>query len=130
MKLEVGMYVRTKNRTLQRPQIARIIKMSKDSGYKNQYYIELDKNLIPSYEYHIYEEDISKASFSLIDLIEVGDYVNGYKVSYKGNDYKPFVQCDYSVQEGTTNHYRFYEEAIYSIVTKEQFESMSYKVEV
>lgn len=80
-------------------------------------------------QYNYYDEvDIINASHNIIDLIEVGDYVNGYKVSFKDNDYKPFVQCDYPVQEGTTNHYRFYEEAIYSIVTKEQFEKMAYKV--
>ena len=127
MELEVEMYVRTKRRTLQPPQIARIINISKDVVL-NQYFIELDKNLIPSYKHHIYEEDIENANHSLIELVKVGDYVNGYKVSFKGNDYKPFVQCDYPVQEGTTNHYRFYEEAIYSIVTKEQMEAMAYKV--
>ena len=68
------------------------------------------------------------ASYKLIDLIDKGDYINGYKVSFKGNDYKPFVQCDYPVQEGKTNHYRFYENKIYSIVTKEQFNSMKYVV--
>ena len=74
--------------------------------------------------------EIIKASHNIIDLIEVGDYVNGYKVSNKGNDYilGRFVQCDYPVQAGTTNHYRFYEEDIKLIVTKEQFERMSYKV--
>ena len=71
---------------------------------------------------------VGEPSFQIVELIGAGDYVNGYKVSFKDNDFKPYVQCDYPVQEGTTNHYRFYEEAIYSIVTKEQFESMSYKV--
>lgn len=72
--------------------------------------------------------EVYKKSENIIDILEVGDYVNGYEVSFKGNDYQPFVQCDYPVQEGTTNHYRFYEKAIYSIVTKEQFESMSYRI--
>lgn len=124
MKLEVGMYVRTKNRTLQRPQIARIIKMSKDSGYKNQYYIELDKNLIPSYEYHIYEEDISKASFSLIDLIEVGDYVNGVKM-VEHNDKLGFYDTDIDEEY----FYPINELVINTIVTHEQFKSMEYEVE-
>ena len=74
--------------------------------------------------------DVIKSSPNIIDLIEVGDYVNGYKVSFV--DEEPvlgkFVQCDYVVQFGTTNHYRFYEREIKSIVTKEQFESMEYKV--
>ena len=72
--------------------------------------------------------DITKHSPNIIDLIEVGDYVNGYKVSYKGNDYKPYVQCDYPVEAGTTNHYLFYEHGIRTIVTKEQFEAIKYVV--
>lgn len=72
---------------------------------------------------------IVKASNNIIYLIEVGDYVNGYKVSFKGDDYQPFVQCDYPVEEGSTNHYRFYEKAIYSIVTKEMFSNVEYRVE-
>ena len=77
----------------------------------------------------ILKNDILQASYNIIDLIEAGDYVNGYKVSFKDKDVERFVQCDYPVQEGTTNHYRFYEQAIYSIVTKEQMESMAYEVE-
>lgn len=62
-----------------------------------------------------------KASYNIIDLIEVGDYVNGYKVD--------FVQDGYVV----FNHNHPYQLNIYpkdikSIITKEQFESMSYKV--
>lgn len=121
MKLEVGMYVRTKNRGI-----------AKFRGW-NAY----DENKVAIHTHNegdieitpiIDKNTIIKASYNIIDLIEVGDYVNGYKVSFKDNDYKPFVQCDYPVQKGTTNHYRFYEEAIYSIVTKEQFESISYKI--
>ena len=116
-KISIGMYVRTKKRTLQPPQIARIRNMSKDSGYKNQYYIELDKNLIPSYEYHIYEEDILKASYNLIDLIEVGDYVNG--------------ECVINVDsiEVYTKDGMYLNEDIKSIVTKEMYSSVEYRVE-
>ena len=124
-KLEVGMYVRTKRRTLQPPQIARIRNISKDSGYKNQRYIELDKNLIPNYEYHIYEEDVLKPSHNIIDLIEVGDYVNGYKITKVENkDGKTIIYRDYD----SDYYFSIEEEDIKSIVTKEQFESISYKV--
>ena len=66
-------------------------------------------------KYQLREEVIAHSP-NIIDVIEVGDYVNGYKVSFKDNDYRPFVQCDYPVEAGTINHYRFYEEAIKSIV--------------
>lgn len=74
------------------------------------------------------KNNIIKSSPNIIDLIEVGDYVNGFKVSFKGKDIDPFVQCDYPVEYGTTNHYRFSEKAIYSIVTKEQFKAMEYRI--
>lgn len=131
MGLEVGMYVRTKYG------IRKITNIGKDKGYNKPRIkvIELDEYVYTKYKFNyiFYTDekvikDIKKASFNIIDLIEVGDYVNGYKVSFKGDDYQPFVQCDYPVEEGSTNHYRFYEKAIYSIVTKEQFEQMSYKV--
>ncbi len=122
MKLEVGMYVRTKDGIIAK------------ADYIDDNTIFFDKGLYKTYSDSInfLEKDnlerIVKASYNITDLIEVGDYVNGYKVSFKGYDYQPFVQCDYPVEEGSTNHYRFYEKAIYSIVTKEQFESMKYSL--
>lgn len=55
--------------------------------------------------------------------------MNGYKVSYVGEDYEKFIRCDYPVQEGTTNHYKFYKQAIKSIVTKEMMKSVEYRLE-
>lgn len=150
-KLEVGMYIRTDKGFIAKVKefkhdYTKGKRLVDDYSVKEvvENYLSLDGNqcrLIESIDYSIppcYPSDeeldeikshILKASHNIIDLIEVGDYVNGYEVSFKGNDYQPFVQCDYPVQEGTTNHYRFYEKAIYSIVTKEQFEAMEYKVE-
>ena len=68
MKLEVGMYVRTKD------------------GYVSQYRYYDTTNMgkllcIPlSNRTFANIEDIIKASHNIIDLIEVGDYVNGLKV--------------------------------------------------
>ena len=66
-------------------------------------------------------EDIVKASHNIIDLIEVGDYVNGYKVKQdeEGKLYYHKI-IGYDLLEKCE---------IKSIVTKEQFESMSYKVQ-
>ena len=122
MKLEVGMYVRSKNQGIFI--ISHINTSFDDSDFKKVCLCQNEKVSFTNID-TIKE---LKSSHNIIDLIEVGDYVNGYKVSFKGDDYQPFVQCDYPVEEGSTNHYRFYEKAIYSIVTKEQFESMSYKV--
>ena len=131
MKLEVGMYVWTKDGVIGK------ITQEDYTYYKSwiidTLYYNFDED-VDKWTCGVKEYEISKASHTLLGngeepcLIEVGDYVNGYKVSFIGNDYKPFVQCDYPVEEGSTNHYRFYEEAIYSIVTKQQFLQMEYKV--
>lgn len=102
MKLEIGMYVRDiKGR------IDKII------GFKGAL-IEFEKDLMGGY---IDENDFVKASYNIIDLIEVGDYVNGFPVIHKEND---ILKCGLLVQ--------FKENEIKSIVTKEQFEQMAYKV--
>ena len=130
MELEVGKFVRTKDGTIGKI-IAIDLAKPRQEKYPNHPSKRWwrDKILISCYKGWITTQNIIKASYDIINILEEGDYVNGYKVSFKGNDYQPFVQCDYPVQEGTTNHYRFYKEAIYSIVTKEQFERMAYKVE-
>ena len=72
------------------------------------------------------EKDIVKHSSNLIDLIQCGDYVNGKEVImdlqkskewYKSKD--DFITC---------KDYTFEEKEIKEVVTKEQFESISYKV--
>lgn len=126
MKLKEGLYVRTKcNDFCNMVAIRKIDEFDDDGSFW------IDDYIIDTYgneQNKLHEEDIELASDNLIDLIEVGDYVNGYKVSFKDNDYMPFVQCDYPVQEGTTNHYRFYSGGIDNVVTKEQYESMKYWV--
>jgi len=65
----------------------------------------------------------------LIDLIQVGDYVNGMEVI----DITPYYglvlnEIDYNVKNGLRNYHINNEQDIKSIVTKEQFESMEYKL--
>ena len=63
------------------------------------------------------ENDILKASNKIIDLIEVGDYVNGYEVTSK-DQFLGFGNHDWYM----TN------DEIKSIVTHEQFKAMEYKL--
>ena len=73
----------------------------------------------------IIDNIIKKTSPNLIDLIEVGDYVNGYLVT-TGNQGVGSIYID-----KLDNHklpIKLYEKEIKSIVTKEQFESMEYKI--
>ena len=135
--MKVGDYVRTKNKAPFEPsQIAKITDMKKDEGYKNQYFITLDHNLPTTYNFHIYSEDVIKSSSNIIDLIEVGDYVNGIKITDVYDDDKEVN--DYNLKHKKclgTNVYDedfqeklIYEEDIKSIVTKESMESVTYYV--
>lgn len=126
MELKEGMYVRTKyNDFCNMVAIRKIDEIDDDGSFW------IDDYIIDTCGYSqdkLHEEDVELASKDIVDVIKPGDYVNGYKVSFKDKDYASFVQCDYPVQEGTTNHYRFYSDGIANVVTKEQFENMKYEV--
>lgn len=74
-------------------------------------------------------EDVIKSSLNILDLIEVGDYVNGKEVTKKHYTYmgENFIDLDtndsweWGIGKMPTKY-------IKSIVTKEQFESMEYKI--
>lgn len=72
-------------------------------------------------------EDIVKHSKNIIDLIEVGDYVNGERVlCFRNNDCDYDIGTEYNDEFG--EYFGFDLESIKSIVTKEQFANMEYKV--
>ena len=124
MKIEAGMYVRTKNGL-----IAKCISVN---NYIKKYVF--DDNV--SWEYEYYEEvyfdsweefvseNLKKYSFELIDLIEAGDYVNGRKV-----DDISLIEDVYfvKIKVSNTNNYDYLpEHLIEDIVTKEQFNLVKY----
>ena len=75
------------------------------------------------------KEAIIKSSPNIIDLIEVGDYVNGEKIIKIGEDHCGRKILVYGFNDGRHQVANaIYEEDIKSIVTKEQFESIKYKV--
>lgn len=129
MELEVGMYVRTKRG------IKQLYKIDNNkTKYKYLYKLKkqdgdgcIDCGVLS-------DEDILKASNNIIDLIEVGDYVNGSKllsIDYAedrdGNCDKLHFYYSFENDEKDVNEY--YEELnIKSIVTKEQFSSMEYRL--
>ena len=57
----------------------------------------------------------------IIDLIEVGDYVNGYKVAHRTKSLLGF-------EDGQDGDWYLSNENIKSIVTKEMMEAIAYKV--
>ena len=116
MKLKVGMYVRTKHG------IRKIIEIDEDDNYY------IDKTYVNNFRQEINCISnnciIGEPSFNIIDLIEVGDYVNGKKVINKWEEpdwYGYFIKLDGEETVPTIRN-------IETIVTKEQMEQMSYKI--
>lgn len=132
MKLEVGMYARIDGK------IGKVVQICRCEQCKARGYYE------PTIEYahgekdyvSIYWRDNLKASHNMIDLIEVGDYVNGMQVIAKDSDNRLYVPedlgepyyrefsngCfDYTLLD--MEHFK-----IKSIVTKEQFSEIEYRL--
>ena len=95
----------------------------------NQYNALVDARDLFGEELNIPNNEIIKASHNIIDLIEVGDYVNGLKVievrEHLHNDIE-VVLSNGKFQWSFSKNESDYE--IKSIVTKEQFEEMQYVV--
>lgn len=118
MKLEVGMYVRYKRGSMgyniePADKIGKIINRVNESDI-----YELDNNNC------IFENDVVKASHNIIDILEVGDYVNCLKVI-------DIVENDIYVSDYYAESYIGIVKIkdIKSIETHEQMEQMTYKVE-
>lgn len=96
-----------------------------------------DNWLYQSYEDHITfinlddEEDIDeilKASYSIIDILEVGDYVNGNKVDFTNNNNKLSYEDKCIGFYDGDGDITLFENGIKSVITHEQMEQMAYKV--
>ena len=73
---------------------------------------------------------IAKASHNIVDLIEVGDYVNGHKVEIiSDKQYRTSRKfLGYVDDTEMFDFNKIYNEDIKSILTKEQISQMEYKV--
>lgn len=121
-EIKVGEYVRTKNQGIKR--IDTIFENKTVNKYGYEIGSEWDGKLYST----IKTKDIFKHSKNIIDLIEVGDYVNGKRVMYVD-----------TIEDGDGNERLcvFVEETqdcieardIKSIVTKEVFRNAEYRVE-
>lgn len=118
MKLEVGMYVRTK-----RGQIGKVITIEKDN-------VAIEFNRM--WQDVILRTNIVKEpSFNIIDLIEVGDVIidkegHKYPINY---EFETDYNGEYNSYEITIDdHITLFLKDDLSIVTKEQFSSMEYKI--
>ena len=113
MKLEVGQFARLKS-----GYIVKVLNVKDD-------WIETDTKFIT----RTFPKDFVKASYNIIDILEVGDYVNGNKVIEIEKNYK-FI--DGTIRDilwtDTKMQKAIWDETIKSIVTHEQMEQMEYKV--
>ena len=119
--LNVGMYIRTKDGIIDKV----IIDYNGHCANPNckHKHISCAKNY--------YDEDnVVKASYSIIDILEKGDYVNGKKIVDVGcltnGPRKGTKVIDYYITPSAVCYLE--NEDIKSIVTKEQFENMEYKI--
>ena len=113
MKLEVGMYVKFKTLSNQ-------VKVGQIQLIDNSIY-ELDNNEVTADKY------IVKASYDIIDILEVGDYVNGDKI-FNIDDCKGAMRQFYYDYENPNDDVGHWQEEIKSVITHEQMEQMAYKV--
>ena len=121
MEISKGMYIRTED-----GYIGKCIDI--DSDYFMFFDKPVYKNFSDTFDScYLSNIDIKKASFNIIDLIEVGDYVNGEKVtSAEPVDKKDIERY---LGFGDYDYYIHNSEDIKDIVTKEQFNSCKYVVE-
>ena len=121
MKIEIGMYVRYK--PLLSSKYVKINKIKEIEEKENCLHIWLeDKDLIT-------EKYLIKASYNITDILEKGDYVSTITGEcaviagvYNDINSKKYLRLCNCIGE-------YYEDDIKSIVTHEQMEQISYKVE-
>lgn len=115
MKLEIGMFCY--NKTNRKLGIGRIVNFQSNNNVKISYKNEIGFSSIGNVI----------ASFNIIDLIEVGDYVNKHLVIevYLSGESK-YIKLDNSYANG--EGIRIYEENIKKVVTHEQFKNWEYEV--
>lgn len=108
-EIKVGEYVRTEKGEISKI-VDNVISYTANGNKYNAYPVDTNSN---SY--------ITKHSPDIIDLIEVGDYVNGERVLYIDN-------CLYGGEKTiiTELDKRIFDNMIKSIVTHEQFNSIKY----
>lgn len=114
-KLEVGMYCKTKDGI-----ITKVDDIDDETIYFDKDIYRFYGDGIDFLEKNNLER-IIKASFDIIDILKKGDYVNGEEV------FEVIIDGKMS-RVKTTSCSTYFIDQIESVVTKEQFESMSYRI--
>ena len=124
MKISKGMYIRYKdNKGIQ--YIRKIVELPEDTRYGS---IVVDKDTWNVF--WVSKKKVLKSSFNIIDLIEVGDYVNGTFVL----DFETLATGEKAVIVDGLINYGWGQgvtpvSEVKDVVTKEQFNSMKYVIE-
>ena len=120
--LSVGMYVRTEKG------IAKIKKIFPDGSepyfeakYETDTYLEIYYD-----SQYVSEDDVLKANYNIINILEERDYVNGYPIC-EIIEYKDGTKA-IIIDDGEKTFIQK-NENIKSVITHEQMEQMAYKVE-
>ena len=117
--INVGEYIRTN-----KGEIGYIFQINNENKY-SKYRVKIDTNSICKSVY-LKKEEIVKHSKNIIDLIETGDYVNEMYIQeiilLKNDIMECMVDSDYECITTIKNV------DVKSILTKEKFESMEYKI--
>ena len=124
MKLKEGMYIRIIDPVrIICTGIGKVVKIAQDTIYAKVNNIELPV----AFE----KRHIVKVSNNIIDLIEVGDYVNGVEVMEVDLEKKPYLKFVHGISTTDVGLITYMGDSklygIKSIVTKEQFANMEYK---
>ena len=125
--IEVGEYVRTKSGLIGK--VNEIELAGSGVRYAGEF---LTDTIIQFYDGKVYErrvkdKDIVNHSFNIIDLIEVGDYVNGFEVIETDTGHE--VDSQIVVSTPTYKEVYLLERDIETILTKEQYKANCYTVE-
>jgi hypothetical protein len=122
MKLEVGQFVRFKDKR-NITYIRKIREIPQDNRYASIY---LDKEA--NYSKGLSLKNIIKASYNIIDILEVGDYVSTITGEcaviagvYNDINNKKYLRLCNCIGE-------YYEYDIKSVITHEQMDQMAYKI--
>lgn len=126
-EIEVGDYVRTKAGI-----IRKIDKIERCPVCKEKEYINTENIKGLCFENTYHKDDIVKHSFCLLELIEVGDYVNCSRVE------ETSCKLEYNDDYGEANNvfdglrlengWIYFDYEIESILTKEQYKANCYEV--
>ena len=120
MKLKVGQFARLKS-----GYICKIININDFREPNMKYGVEA--NYLKDVMF-IGDDDIIKASYNIIDILEIGDYVNGNKVDFTNNNNKLSYEDKCIGFYDGDGDITLFENGIKSVITHEQMEQMAYKV--